>query len=681
MNELGRWVVGAGLACCFAGASACSPKERPIGTGDAGDAGQDTSGTAGSGTTVGGSSTGGTSTGGGGASGASGNGTGGGSGTAGSAPGNVCVPDQPLCDGDRATHCNEDGTGFVADGEQCTSEQVCLLGSCADLECVPSTTFCSGNGVRQCDESGLSSEEQQLCGSGEYCDVASATCKTGVCAPGQPACDGNRATTCNSVGGGYESGGTTCQASETCDAGACKPQVCAPDDTFCQGQTVKTCSENGLSSSVIDTCQGQTCVKAGADAGCEGECAPNERRCSGNRPQQCDANGAYTNDGTACSANGTCNGSTTACQCKPGYFGNGVTCTACAAGTYSAAGATSCTACAVGTYSAAAATSCTACAAGTWDNDANPATTCKSCATCGAATGTYESAACTATTNRVCKAFPSCEGLASSCGASANDNCCASPTVTGGTFTFGSSTAGTVASFALDKYEVTVGRFRKFVAAFSGAPDSGDGAHPLIAGSGWQSAWDSSIAPNSPNLVAGLSCSSSFQTWRDAAGTTESVPINCIDWYEAFAFCAWDGGRLPTEAEWEYAAKGGSENRTYPWGSTPVPSSANVLYNCNGNGDADCVFEDILRVGSKPSGAGRYAQLDLFGSMFEWTLDSYAALPATCNNCARVTTGDRVFRGGAWSFSDTFLSSTARRDVDSATARYDVFGFRCARTP
>jgi formylglycine-generating enzyme len=586
-----------------------------------------------------------------------------------------------VCDGDRATLCNADGSAYLSDGEECSSEQVCLLGSCEDLECTPSTSFCSGNVVRDCDESGLSSEEAKVCGSGEYCDVASATCKTGVCAPGQPACDGNRATTCNSVGGGYVAGGTICASNETCDAGECKPQVCVPDDIFCQGQTVKTCSENGLSSSVTDTCAAQTCVKSGSSASCQGDCGPTQRRCSGNRPQLCDVTGAYANDGSACSANGTCNTSTTACQCSSGYSGNGVTCIACVAGTYSVVGAASCTACAVGTYSASGASSCTPCAGGSWDHDANPATACRTCVACSAATGTYESAACSATTNRLCKAFPSCEGLAANCGS--NDNCCASPTVAGGIFTMGTSTAGTIATFALDKYEVTVGRFRKFVAAYSGAPDSGAGAHPLVSGSGWQSSWDSSIAANSANLMANVGACDPLRTWRDTASTTESLPLNCVTWYEAFAFCAWDRGRLPTEAEWEYAAKGGSENRTYAWGSTPAPSSTYAVYNCNGNGDASsCSFEDIVAVGSRPSGVGKYGQLDLMGSMFEWTLDSSATpLPATCNNCARVISGDRIFRGGTWSFGgDPFLTS-ARRDNESPTARGDVFGFRCARTP
>jgi sulfatase modifying factor 1 len=598
-----------------------------------------------------------------------------------------------VCADNRATSCNAEGDGYVGGFQNCSSRQTCKAGACEDHECTPDERFCSGSELRDCAEDGLSSEPVETCGSGEYCDEASGECQSGVCAPEQPACDGNRATTCNAAGSGFEAGGTTCESDQTCQSGICEPQVCTPSEVYCENQSVKTCSANGLASSLTATCSNQTCVESGATASCQGECEPNQRRCSGGRPQECNENGDYANDGSACHASATCNTTTVACQCNSGYAGNGVTCTLCAAGKYSAAGASSCSTCPAGTYSAAGASSCTPCAAGKYS--AAGASSCTTCAAaCSPASGNYESTACTATTNRVCSVFPSCQGLMANCGASSNDNCCASPTVMGGSFYRDTSTSypATISTFALDKYEVTVGRFRKFVTAYAGPPANGAGAHPLIAGSGWKSPdWDSSIAADSNDLAMAVQCNATYKTWN-AAGTNDRLPMNCVSWYEALAFCAWDAGRLPTEAEWEYAAAGGGEapngERLYPWGNAPVPTSAasspalaHATYGCMGDGSgyADCAFTDILAAGSKPSGVGWYGNHDLAGSMWEWALDWYAAYGAVCNNCANLTDATaRVGRGGGWGSGAGGLAAAARIDFAPAS-RFDNVGFRCAK--
>jgi cysteine-rich repeat protein len=287
----------------------------------------------------------------------------------------------------------------------------------------------------------------------------------------------------------------------------------------------------------------------------------------------------------------------------------------------------------------------------------------------------------------------SCAVTTSTCGALANEDCCTALPVKGGTFTMGTATSGTIAGFTLDKYEVTVGRFRRFVDQYKGHPAAGAGVHPLIANSGWQSpAWDNSIAPNGGQLALDVQCNGTFQDWS-VNGANDDLPINCISWYQAFAFCAWDGGRLPTEAEWEYAAKGGTDNRPYPWGDTPTPTDSHVSpavnfanYLCYGNGDHGqddggdlCQLADILRVGSKPQGVGKYLQMDLGGSVSEWVLDYYAdPLPATCNNCAKLTGSFRSSRGGSWHDYGANMASAARNS--SSIATYDQ-GFRCARDP
>ncbi len=362
-------------------------------------------------------------------------------------------------------------------------------------------------------------------------------------------------------------------------------------------------------------------------------------------------------DGTDnCDANAMCAnvpGSFT-CACRPGYTGSGLSCT-----------------------------DVDECLEGTDNCDAN--------ATCANTTGSFT---CKCKGNFVgnglaCFPQPSCVGLTPNCGESSSDDCCASLMVPGGDFilgpetVFGQTSAATIATFALDKYEVTVGRFRKFVDVYAGHPPSGAGAHPLIAGSGWQSVWDDSIASNVSLFASFRDCNPGMQTWS-TSGATDRLPMSCVDWFEAFAFCAWDGGRLPTEAEWEYAAAGGAEERTYPWGAA-APDSSYAVYECTGDGSAagSCAVADMLPVGSRPSGAGKYGHMDLAGSMWEWVLDGYSAYPASCDNCATIgSIPYRMVRGGAWSYAASDLAAAGRWGAAwNNTARVNSLGFRCARTP
>jgi formylglycine-generating enzyme required for sulfatase activity len=124
-----------------------------------------------------------------------------------------------------------------------------------------------------------------------------------------------------------------------------------------------------------------------------------------------------------------------------------------------------------------------------------------------------------------------------------------------------------VSGFRLDKYQVTVGRFRQFVQAHKDGtwtnavkPGSGKHAHRngglgLVnsgggAGSyetGWNASDDSNVSPTAGNLV----CDPQYTTWTATAGSNENLPVDCVNWWEAYAFCIWDGGFLPSEAGWE----------------------------------------------------------------------------------------------------------------------------------
>ena len=187
-------------------------------------------------------------------------------------------------------------------------------------------------------------------------------------------------------------------------------------------------------------------------------------------------------------------------------------------------------------------------------------------------------------------------GLPARCGPAGTTDCCETLPVPGGTFLRDYDVGGdtmfkmmpaqaTVNGFWLDKYEVTVGRYRAFVLASQGtqqsAPAAGAGArglNDLANQAGWEAAWNANLPSDSIAQLASLKCDA-HETWTDVAGANESLPINCITWYDAMAFCIWDGGFLPTEAEWNYAAAGGDEQRAYPW-SNAAELARNRLQLC-----------------------------------------------------------------------------------------------------
>ncbi len=293
----------------------------------------------------------------------------------------------------------------------------------------------------------------------------------------------------------------------------------------------------------------------------------------------------------------------------------------------------------------------------------------------------------------------------SDCG-SCMESCCSSLNVTGGTYdrTYsivdggqsGEADPATVSTLRLDTYEVTVGRFRQFVGAWNGGagwtPPAGAGKHAYLnggsglsaTGGGYEQGWDPSGDSNIAPTGAHLSCDS-YATWTSSAGDHERLPINCLNWWEAYAFCIWDGGFLPSEAEWEYAAAGGGQQREYPWGSTdPGTNNRYEIYSCNypsSSGHCTSVI-NIAPVGTAAGGWGFWGQLDLAGNVEEWTLDYYVVPYAAgpCTDCAYLTTARlHAARGG------NFLEARANllppyRDAAPPTLRSGYFGVRCARS-
>jgi formylglycine-generating enzyme len=287
---------------------------------------------------------------------------------------------------------------------------------------------------------------------------------------------------------------------------------------------------------------------------------------------------------------------------------------------------------------------------------------------------------------------------------------CTVSRVPGGPFTMGRSDSGsdafelgnaneqpehtvTISPYWLDKFEVSVGRFRQFVKSYSGNyPKLGDGAHPDISNSGWQTAWNGHLPADNNGMRASMlsndpNCNANFRTWSQAASNNECLPINCVDWYTAFAFCIWDGGRLPTEAEWEFAATGGTENRLFPWGSAP-PDNSLAVFDCSASGLSTCILSNIRPIGSvSPKGDGLFGHADMAGSMMERTRDVYdvnfyGSPNAIGTNVVNLTDDanslSTIIRDGNYLTPGAAIR-VAQRNFLYRTSRYDGVGIRCAR--
>ncbi len=165
----------------------------------------------------------------------------------------------------------------------------------------------------------------------------------------------------------------------------------------------------------------------------------------------------------------------------------------------------------------------------------------------------------------------------------------------------------------------------------------------------------------------------SGETWRTKSGYEEH-PVIEVSWYGAAAYCEWAGGRLPTEAEWEYAAAG-PESRTYPWGDDQRQGYANCT-------ESDCAdgFEKTAPVGSFPEGASWVGALDMAGNVAEWVndwhRDDYYSTSPLRNPSGPASGNFRGIRGGAWYFKWNTLRAADREYYDP-DLRDDILGFRC----
>jgi formylglycine-generating enzyme required for sulfatase activity len=279
--------------------------------------------------------------------------------------------------------------------------------------------------------------------------------------------------------------------------------------------------------------------------------------------------------------------------------------------------------------------------------------------------------------------------------------------VTGGTFTMGDTNAYdsvaaanvaaplqrdiTVSSFLIDQYEVTVERFRAYWSSTGRTPVIPDGG---VLYPGGVIVWDGPI--QEPCQTVATTCDRGATqpnrcNWSRTPGGREGDPINCVDWDTAMAFCLWDGGRLPTEAEWEFAARGtDTVGHPYPWGPTPDPPDDIRLCWSGARGAAGPrigTCDEVSAISEtfrSPFGASH-----MDGNVREWVADSFmtyddprcwARTTARRNPLCPSGGGvGRTTRGGSWDSTRAAEVRAGARDRESQVGRYTTLGFRCVR--
>lgn len=273
--------------------------------------------------------------------------------------------------------------------------------------------------------------------------------------------------------------------------------------------------------------------------------------------------------------------------------------------------------------------------------------------------------------------------LTSDAGASCESGCLAEPdliALPAGSFTLGSTTASvmcnatpvhpvTLSAFSIDRTEVTVAQYAAFYAQLPASQKCND--------------------VNSSGFLCGQPDQKTGCTWPLKAGK-EDYPVNCVDWFQANAYCGWahKGGRLPTEAQFEYAARNGGAPQSYPWGEASPDCATNAIYANSLKDNGGCGKGGPWPVCSRPGGNSAQGACDLIGNVSEWTWDWYVAYtaaaqtdpsgPASAPPASLGLGPAHAVRGSDFSGNASTLNSSCRI-APVMPARSKFVGFRCAR--
>jgi formylglycine-generating enzyme required for sulfatase activity len=256
--------------------------------------------------------------------------------------------------------------------------------------------------------------------------------------------------------------------------------------------------------------------------------------------------------------------------------------------------------------------------------------------------------------------------------------------ISGGTFLMGSGDGPVyerpvhevkLADFWIDKTEVTVGQFRRFVDETKFVTDAEK--------FGWSGVFDVTVKEWA--RVDGAN-------WKRPMGpkhaqARDDEPVMQVSWADAKAFAKWAGKRLPTEAEWEYAARGGLVQKTYIWGNELTPGGKFMANFWQGDFPGDDRGEDgvvgVASVGKYP--ANGYGLFDMTGNVWEWCEDNYSptyyAVSPKENPKGPSAAEAKVMRGGSWMCARNFCTNyrVAGRSSATVDSGLNNLGFRCAR--
>ncbi|KAF1612688.1 UNVERIFIED_CONTAM: Inactive C-alpha-formylglycine-generating enzyme 2, partial [Eudyptes pachyrhynchus] len=240
-----------------------------------------------------------------------------------------------------------------------------------------------------------------------------------------------------------------------------------------------------------------------------------------------------------------------------------------------------------------------------------------------------------------------------------------------------------VKPFAIDKYPVTNRDFREFVREKKYKTEA--------EAFGWSFVFEDFLSEELKKKVTQklesapwwLPIEKAF--WRQPSGPGSSIkdrldyPVLHVSWNDAQAFCAWKGKRLPAEEEWEFAARGGLEQRVYPWGNKFQPNRTNLWQGDFPRGDtAEDGYHGVSPVAAFPP-QNNYGLYDLLGNTWEWTASEYLTLGLSSRQHAQNM---QVLRGASWiDTADGSANHKARvttRMGNTPDSASDNLSFRCA---